>query len=80
MPHKALRADCGSSPQFPPRYRGAFERDRQIGTEREPGHDALSQAARDMLERKLGPDAASRMITVVERMAAAAAGDHAGQA
>jgi hypothetical protein len=38
------------------------------------GPGTLSQPARDMLELRLGPQAASRLIDCVERMAAAAAG------
>lgn len=64
--------------RFPPRYRGAFKRDFAIGHDPGAGQGALrqpalSQPARDMLELKLGPQAAARLIACVERMAAAAA-------
>ena len=70
------RADFAAegSPVFPPRYRGAFESD-QHAVIPAPGRQALSQAARDMLRRELGPDRADQMIWAVERMAAAAAMD-----
>ena len=58
--------------RFPPRYRGAFARDVAVSREHASGRGALSQSARDMLERKLGPQAASRLIDCAERMAAAA--------
>jgi hypothetical protein len=68
------RADGGDvALPFPPRYRGVFARP----CDPEPGDGAriasLSQAARDMLARQLPPDAATRLIGIVERMAAAAA-------
>jgi hypothetical protein len=66
-------ADRGAGPSFPPRYRGAFDRDFAVRHADAPG-STLSQPARDMLELRLGPQAASRLIDCVERMAAAAAG------
>ncbi|HEX9526811.1 MAG TPA: hypothetical protein VF951_04880, partial [Streptosporangiaceae bacterium] len=54
-------------------YRGVFERDLAISHELGAGRRVLSHAARDMLERELGPEAASRLIGCVERMAATAA-------
>ena len=60
--------------QFPQRYRGAFERDRhhQAG---DTSRTALGPEARSVLTRRFGP-AASDLVTILERMAAAAeAGD-----
>jgi hypothetical protein len=62
--------------QFPPRYRGAFERDQHHehdDTGRTAlGHEALGHEARSMLTRRFGP-AASDLVSILERMAAAAA-------
>jgi hypothetical protein len=57
---------------FPPPYQGAFERHSLSATIALPGW-ALSQSGRDMLELRLGPQAAGRLIDCIERMAAAAA-------
>lgn len=67
------------APAFPPRYGGAFGRQDAESGHPVPGRrGALSMPARSMLERELGREAAERMISVVERMAAAAAGARDG--
>jgi hypothetical protein len=57
--------------QFPARYHGAFERD-QHHEQGDTGRTALGPEARSMLTRRFGP-AASDLVSIVERMAAAAA-------
>ncbi len=57
---------------FPPRYRGVFARTADVGQDHDAGQLALSPRAKDMLARRLAPDAASRLIGIIERMAAAA--------
>lgn len=61
---------------FPLRYRGAFERDPDIGHDHRAGRRALSRQAREMLELKLAPETASKLIDCIERMTAAAANSH----
>jgi len=61
--------------RFPPRYRGVFARPANTTPGTDAASTALSQSARDMLARRLPPDAASRLIGIVERMAAAAAAE-----
>lgn len=71
------RPDLGGAQSFPPRYRGAFEREEhhQGGS---GGRMALSPQARSMLSRRFGSAAAGDLISIVERMAAAASGDAPG--
>lgn len=87
-PHPGLHAcghqggsDAGEAAiRFPPRYRGVFARETDAGQVRDPGRATLSPAAREMLARRLTPDAADRLIGIIERMAAAvAAEDPAGR-
>lgn len=57
--------------RFPPRYRGVFERD-QHHSRAGAGQISLGPEARVFIARRFGP-AASDLVTIVERMAAAAA-------
>jgi hypothetical protein len=73
------RPDLDGAQSFPPRYRGAFEREQhQAGAGGSGGRPALSSDARSMLSRRFGSAAAGDLISIVERMAAAAADDAAG--
>ena len=66
-------ADAGEAPlPFPPRYRGVFSRTADSEPARGTTRSALSPAARALLGRTLPPDVATRLIGIVERMAAAA--------
>ena len=58
--------------QFPARYSGAFERGQRPATA-SPGRAALSPEAHSTLARRFGPGTAGDLISIVERMAAAAA-------
>jgi len=58
--------------QFPARYSGAFERGQRPAAAR-PDRAALSPAAHATLARRFGPGTAGDLISIVERMAAAAA-------
>jgi hypothetical protein len=77
-PERSLAGAARTRPdltvQFPRRYRGAFERDPR----HQPGDTskaALGPEARSVLTRRFGP-AANDLVTILERMAAAAeAGD-----
>jgi hypothetical protein len=67
-------SDAGDAAiRFPPRYRGVFARETDAGHARDVGRATLSPAAKDILARRLTPDAASRLIGIIERMAAAVA-------
>ncbi len=72
----AVLSDREPGSRFPPRYRGVFERDLAVRHDQGAGPGALSEPAREMLELRLGTQAAGRLIDCVERMAAAAASIH----
>jgi len=68
------RADAvDAALRFPPRYSGVFARAAKTAAGTDAASAALSQAARDMLARRLPADVAARLIGIAERMAAAAA-------
>ncbi len=57
---------------FPPPYGGAFDTIRAAGADPEIAHRRFSQEARTILARRCDPDVASRLVGIIERMAAAA--------
>ncbi len=72
VPDTAVSSPRETDVQFPARYSGAFERGQRPAATRR-GRAALSPEARNTLARRFGPGAAGDLISIVERMAAAAA-------
>jgi hypothetical protein len=66
------RPDLDGAQSFPARYRGAFEREQHQADAGRGGRSALSSEARSTLSRRFGSAAAGDLISIVERMAAAA--------
>jgi hypothetical protein len=72
VPDTAVGSPRAMDVQFPARYSGAFERGQRAAAAR-PGRAALNPEARNTLARRFGPGTAGDLISIVERMAAAAA-------